>query len=70
MSDGNPHDCLDQRIPRIHGLIGDQALFQAGAMIKGGSRCAALRTCERWNDCACTHGQLWEHLSALLSNSR
>ncbi len=63
-------DCLDHRVDQIHTMIGSDALFQAGAMIKGGRHCATMQTCQRWHACASTHGALWEHLTTLLTTPR
>ncbi len=63
-------DCLDQRIPEIKALMLGDALFQAGAMINGGRRCAGMQTCGKWDECAHAHGALWDNLSSRLSESK
>ncbi|OAN52290.1 hypothetical protein A6A04_00930 [Paramagnetospirillum marisnigri] len=67
MSNSEGKACLEQRTTQIGSLIGGAALFQAGAMIKGGQRCADLRTCDHWQDCAGRHGELWTHLTTTLA---
>ncbi len=60
-------DCLDHRVNHIHSMMEGDALFQAGAMIKGGRHCASMQTCQKWQDCASTHGALWGRLTTLLA---
>ncbi|CAA7624080.1 hypothetical protein MCP1_410014 [Candidatus Terasakiella magnetica] len=60
--------CLEQRVERVQNLIGHNALFQAGMMVKGSCRCAALHSCDNWHDCAASHDALWQQVVGLITH--
>ena len=63
LDNGEP-DSWKQLLARV--VVGFGPVEIAGTMIKGGRRCALMRTCARWSDCVGTHEDLAAKLAILL----
>lgn len=47
--------CLSDRMAQIDALIATGAIFVAAAALRGGQQCAALHSCNNWEECSRAH---------------